>query len=128
MTDTIQPPVEFPAGADVPSWLVAVDPMMPGASFQSLVFVVPVQVFEASDDYLVVPQRHPGEHDVQAIMHLSAHGCRLYAPAKRVRLLSPLMDVLTLDTSILRPIPCAPAPQPAQPAPGLLRRLWRWLF
>lgn len=121
----------FAAGADVPEWLIAIEPANPRAHMRSMRFQSPVIVYEMHDRFLVL-QDFLGEG--HAMLAVDASNCRIYAASKPVYLIGMFNVLFPLDVDAwhAQPPPGYPSPAlqppvpqaPEQPRPGLLARLW----
>jgi hypothetical protein len=71
----------FPAEADVPDWLLAVEPVGTDSFMQSIKFKYPVDVFETENCFYVFPR---GVGAIPVLIQTTAHNCRTLAAGKNV--------------------------------------------
>lgn len=108
----------YPAGADVPDWLIAVEPGEPGAVFESLKFMGPAIVVDLPDRYLVFS---PDLQQPPPTLHIIGGANRVYAAAKPVHLVQGTAGFWTLDVNAWVPVQ-----QTQEPTTLQLRPLSEW--
>lgn len=108
MTSTV---TQFRMGADVPEWLLTLEPRTAQSKKENFRFMVDVDVIETEQVFVVVPRvfgPYSGMIDTSGVVD-----CDMFAPGKPTRMANQLMDVFARGV-----VPPAPLVQPPPPSPG----------
>lgn len=89
----------FEPGEAIPSWLIDADPGGPNAVAGKLTWGTQVDVIDAGDYYMVVPL---GFGAIDPPVQFTGNGCKLFAPAKMVRVSTMLATFETVDKGMWR--------------------------